>query len=182
MSPAITSLRTPRLVLRAWRESDLAPFAALNADPRVMEHFPSVLTRAESDAMVARLNAAIEERGFGFWAVEVQASAELVGFVGLSVPSFEAHFTPCVEIGWRIAFEHWGKGIATEGARASLDAAFRELGLAEVVSFTATTNERSMRVMERLGMRHDEREDFDHPGLPEGHAVRRHVLYRIRAQ
>lgn len=182
MSPAITSLRTPRLVLRAWRESDLAPFAALNADPRVMEHFPSVLTRAESDALVARLNAAIEQRGFGFWAVEVQASEQLVGFVGLSVPSFEAHFTPCVEIGWRIAFEHWGKGIATEGARASLDAAFRELGLAEVVSFTATTNERSMRVMERLGMRHDEREDFDHPALPEGHALRRHVLYRIRAQ
>ena len=137
-----------------------------------MEHFPSVLTRAESDAMVARLNAAIDARGFGFWAVEIEASEQLAGFVGLSVPSFEAPFTPCVEIGWRIAFEHWGKGIATEAARASLDAAFQELGLSEVVSFTATTNKRSMRVMERLGMRHDE--------LPEGHALRRHGLYRIR--
>ena len=147
-----------------------------------MEHFPSVLTRAESDAMVARLNAAIDARGFGFWAVEMQATEQLVGFVGLSVPSFEAHFTPCVEIGWRIAFEHWGKGIATEAARASLDAAFHELGLSEVVSFTATTNKRSMRVMERLGMRHDEEAHFDHPAIPEGHALRRHVLYRIRSQ
>ena len=182
MSPAISSLRTPRLLLRSWRASDLVPFAALNADPRVMEHFPSVLTRAESDAMVERMNTAIEQRGFGFWAVEVLASGELIGFVGLSVPSFDAHFTPCVEIGWRIAFGHWGKGFATEGARASLDAAFRELGLAEVVSFTATTNGRSMRVMERLGMRHDEREDFDHPSLHHGHPLRRHVLYRIRSQ
>ncbi len=182
MSLAITNLRTPRLVLRSWRESDLAPFAELNADPRVMQHFPSVLTRAESDAMVTRLNDAITKRGFGFWAVEVQASEELIGFVGLSVPSFEAPFMPCVEIGWRIAFRHWGKGFASEGARASLDAAFGELGLAEVVSFTTITNERSKRVMERLGMRHDARDDFDHPLLPEGHALRRHVLYRIRAR
>lgn len=182
MSLAITNLRTPRLVLRSWRESDLAPFAELNADPRVMQHFPSVLTRAESDAMVTRLNDAITKRGFGFWAVEVQASEELIGFVGLSVPSFEAPFMPCVEIGWRIAFRHWGKGFASEGARASLDVAFGELGLAEVVSFTTITNERSKRVMERLGMRHDARDDFDHPLLPEGHALRRHVLYRIRAR
>ncbi len=182
MSLATTNLRTPRLVLRSWRESDLAPFAELNADPRVMQHFPSVLTRAESDAMVTRLNDAITKRGFGFWAVEVQASEELIGFVGLSVPSFEAPFMPCVEIGWRIAFTHWGKGFASEGARASLDAAFGELGLAEVVSFTTITNERSKRVMERLGMRHDARDDFDHPLLPEGHALRRHVLYRIRAR
>jgi len=182
VSLAITNLRTPRLVLRSWRESDLAPFAELNADPRVMQHFPSVLTRAESDAMVTRLNDAITKRGFGFWAVEVQASEELIGFVGLSVPSFEAPFMPCVEIGWRIAFRHWGKGFASEGARASLDVAFGELGLAEVVSFTTITNERSKRVMERLGMRHDARDDFDHPLLPEGHALRRHVLYRIRAR
>ena len=182
MSPAITSLRTPRLVLRSWRESDREPFAALNADPRVMQHFPRVLTRAESDAMVTRLNDAITTRGFGFWAVEVQASEELIGFVGLAVPSFDAPFMPCVEIGWRIAFSHWGKGFASEGARASLDAAFGELGLAEVVSFTTTTNERSKRVMERMGMRHDARDDFDHPAMPEGHPLRRHVLYRIRAR
>jgi ribosomal-protein-alanine N-acetyltransferase len=182
VSPAITDLRTRRLVLRSWRDSDRGPFAALNADPRVMEHFPKALTRGESDAMVDRMNAAINTRGFGFWAVEVQASEELIGFVGLSVPTFEAPFMPCVEIGWRIAFEHWGKGFATEGARASLDAAFGELGLPEVVSFTTTTNDRSKRVMERLGMRHDERDDFDHPAIAEGHPLRRHVLYRIRAR
>ena len=182
MSPAITDLRTRRLVLRSWRDADRGPFAALNADPRVMEHFPKALTRDESDAMVDRMNSAINTRGFGFWAVEVQASEELIGFVGLSVPTFEAPFMPCVEIGWRIAFEHWGKGFATEGARASLDAAFGELGLSEVVSFTTTTNDRSKRVMERLGMRHDERDDFDHPAIAEGHPLRRHVLYRIRAR
>lgn len=176
----LTSIRTPRLVLRSWRDEDRAPFAALNADPRVMEHFPSVLTRSESDALAARLQSSIDERGFGFWAVEVPGIADFVGFVGLAVPSFTAPFTPCVEIGWRIAREHWGKGIATEGARAALDAAFDELGLSEVVSFTATGNTRSRRVMERLGMRHDARDDFDHPALPEGHALRRHVLYRIR--
>jgi RimJ/RimL family protein N-acetyltransferase len=176
----ITPLFTPRLVLRDWRESDRAPFAALNADPRVMEHFPGTLTREQSDALVQRITATIARHGFGFWAVEVRATEEFVGFVGLSVPPFEAAFTPCVEIGWRIAFAHWGKGIATEGARAALDAAFGQLGLAEVVSFT-TTNVRSQRVMERLGMRHDARDDFDHPALPAGHPLQRHVLYRMRA-
>jgi RimJ/RimL family protein N-acetyltransferase len=169
-------------VLRAWRDEDLAPFAAMNADPRVMEHFPSVLTREESDAMVGRIRAAMEKNGFGFWAVEVPGVADFVGFIGLSIPSFAAPFMPCVEIGWRIAVEHWDKGIATEGARAALDAAFGELGLSEVVSFTVTGNTRSRRVMERLGMRHDAREDFDHPNVPEGHPLRRHVLYRIRTR
>lgn len=182
MDPALTSLRTPRLVLRTWRDEDLAPFAAMNADPRVMEHFPSVLTREESDALVVRIGASIEEHRFGFWAVEMPGVANFVGFVGLAVPSFEAPFMPCVEIGWRIAFEHWDRGIATEAARAALDAAFGQLGLAEVVSFTVTDNTRSRRVMERLGMRHDPRDDFDHPRLPEGHPLRRHVLYRIRAR
>jgi RimJ/RimL family protein N-acetyltransferase len=182
VGPAITSLRTPRLVLRAWRDEDLAPFAAMNADPRVMEHFPTVLTREESDALAFRIRGSMVASGFGFWAVEVSGIADFVGFIGLSVPSFEAAFTPCVEIGWRIAHEHWDKGIATEGARAALDAAFGELGLAEVVSFTVTDNTRSRRVMERLGMRHDPREDFEHPSVPEGHPLRRHVLYRIRAR
>ena len=181
MSPAISSLRTPRLVLREWRDEDRAPFAALNADPRVMEHFPTALTREQSDTLVDALSAAMTRNGFGFWAVEVPGIASFVGFVGLSIPSFEAPFTPCVEIGWRIAYEHWDKGIATEGARASLDAAFSELGLAEVVAFTVPGNTRSRRVMERLGMRHDPRDDFDHPRVAEGHALRRHVLYRVRA-
>jgi RimJ/RimL family protein N-acetyltransferase len=182
VAPAITSLRTPRLVLRAWREEDLAPFAALNADPRVMEHFPSVLTREQSDDLVARIRASMAKNGFGFWAVEMPGTADFVGFIGLSVPSFEAPFMPCVEIGWRIAFEHWDRGIATEGARAALGAAFGELGRSEIVALTATGNERSRRVMDRLGMRHDPREDFDHPRVPAGHPLRRHVLYRICAR
>lgn len=182
MGPAITSLRTPRLQLRAWRDEDLVPFAAMNADWRVMEHFPSVLTREQSDAMVLRIRASIEKHRFGFWAVEMPGTAAFVGFIGLSVPSFDAPFTPCVEIGWRISYDHWDKGIATEGARAALDAAFGELGLPEVVSFTVSGNTRSRRVMDRLGMRHDPREDFDHPHVPEGHPLRRHVLYRIRAR
>jgi RimJ/RimL family protein N-acetyltransferase len=180
--PAITSLRTPRLVLRAWREEDLAPFAAMNADPRVMEHFVSVLTREKSDAMVTRISESIATNGFGFWAVEVPGLADFVGFIGLAVPSFEAPFTPCVEIGWRIAFEHWDRGIATEGAQAALDAAFGELGLSEVVAFTVPGNARSRSVMDRLGMRHDPRDDFDHPRIAEGHPLRRHVLYRIRTR
>jgi RimJ/RimL family protein N-acetyltransferase len=182
VSPAITTLRTSRIVLRAWRDDDLGPFATMNADPRVMEHFPNVLTRAESNAMAARIRTSMAANGFGFWAAEVPGIAEFVGFIGLSVPSFEAPFMPCVDIGWRIACEHWDKGIATEGAGAVLDAAFGQLGLLEVVSFTVTGNTRSRRVMERLGMRHDPREDFDHPGIPEGHPLRRHVLYRIRTR
>lgn len=182
MGHAINSLRTPRLELRSWRDEDLAPFAALNADPRVMEHFPSALTREESDALVHRIRAGMEKNGFGFWAVSMPGTADFVGFIGLSVPPFDAPFMPCVEIGWRIAHEHWNKGIATEGARAALDTAFGELGLPEVVSFTVPGNTRSRRVMDRLGMRHDPREDFDHPRVPEGHALRRHVLYRIRAR
>ena len=180
MAPPITSLRTPRLVLRQWRDGDLEPFAALNADPRVMEHFPSVLTRAESDRVAEAVRSSIAARGFGFWAVEMIETGEFVGFVGLAVPSFDAPFMPAVEIGWRIAFEHWGKGLATEGARASMDAAFGALELVEVVSFTATQNVRSRRVMARLGMRHDPCDDFDHPLLPDGHPLQRHVLYRIR--
>ncbi|RFU42396.1 N-acetyltransferase [Actinomadura logoneensis] len=174
-------LRSERLVLRPWREDDRAPFAALNADPEVMEHFPAPLTRAESDALLARLNAAIEERGFGFWAVEVAETGRFIGFTGLSVPRFDAHFTPAVEVGWRLARESWGHGYATEAARRSLDHAFDDLALPEVVAFTAVENVRSRAVMHRLGMTHDPADDFDHPSLPEGHRLRRHVLYRISA-
>ncbi|MBO4273937.1 GNAT family N-acetyltransferase [Microbispora triticiradicis] len=171
-------IRTDRLVLRRWREDDKEPFAALNADPVVMEHFPATLTREESDALVERAEAAIEERGFGWWAVEVDG--EFIGFTGLSVPAFTAHFTPCVEIGWRLARSAWGHGYATEAARASLEYGFGTLGLTEVVSFTAVPNLRSQAVMRRLGMTRDPGEDFDHPVLPEGHPLRRHVLYRAR--
>lgn len=170
-------LATPRLRLRPWRESDLAPFAAMNADPLVMEHFAAPLSRQESDAYARRMQAAIEERGWGNWALEVIGGEPFVGFTGLSVPSFEAHFMPCTEIGWRLARSAWGQGLATEAARAALDFGFGELGLAEIVSFTALGNARSVAVMERLGMRRDG--EFDHPRFPDGHRLRRHVLYRI---
>jgi ribosomal-protein-alanine N-acetyltransferase len=173
-------LRTERLLLRRWRESDREPFARMNADPRVMEYFPAQLTRAESDALIDRIEAIFAENGWGPWAAELRATGELIGFIGLSVPAFQAHFTPCVEIGWRLAAEHWSKGLATEGARAALDYAFTELHLPEVVSFTTVANLRSRRVMEKLGMTHNPADDFDHPSLPEGNPLRRHVLYRMR--
>jgi RimJ/RimL family protein N-acetyltransferase len=174
------SLRTARLRLRAWRAEDLPHFAALNADPRVMEHFPKVLTAQESDCQAAAIADHFRKHGFGFWAVEASGVADFVGFVGLSMPTFEAHFTPCVEIGWRLACEHWGQGYATEAARAAADDGFRRLGLEEIVAFTVPANRRSRRVMEQLGMTRSVDDDFDHPRLPPGHPLRRHVLYRLR--
>ena len=162
-----------------WREGDLAAFAALNGDPEVMEHFAKPLDRAESDALVARIQAHFERHGFGFWAVEAPGEADLIGMVGLAIPPFTTHFTPCVEIGWRLAREHWGKGYATEAARAALRFGFETLGLEEIVAFTVPNNARSRAVMERLGMSRSAEDDFDHPSLPEGHPLRRHVLYRI---
>jgi RimJ/RimL family protein N-acetyltransferase len=175
----VTELRTERLLLRQWRDEDRAPFAALNADPAVMEHFPSTMTREASDVYIDRLTAVIEERGWGTWAVEVVATGEFIGYVGLNEPRFEAHFTPAVEIGWRLARDAWGHGYATEAARAVLAFAFDELGLDEVVSFTTVENRRSRRVMERIGMTYDENGDFDHPNVTD-ERVRPHVLYRLR--
>jgi len=175
-------LRTDRLYLRYWRPSDRGIFAALNADPRVMEFFPGVLSREESDQLAARIEHHFEQHGFGLWALEISGIAPFAGFIGLSVPSFTAHFTPCVEIGWRVAVEHWGRGYATEGARAVLRFGIETLGLPDIVSFTVPDNRRSRRVMERIGMVRDPADDFDHPGLPDGHRFRRHVLYRLNAQ
>lgn len=172
-------VETARLKLRPWCDADLEPFAALNADPRVMEFFPSRLSREQSDAVATRIRQHFGRHGFAQWAVEVPGLVPFIGFVGLSIPSFEAHFTPCVEVGWRLAHEHWGRGYASEAATAALDFGFRELGLDEIVSFTTTTNQRSMRVMERIGMTRAPEDDFDHPSLAEGHPLRRHVLYRI---
>ena len=167
-----------RVLLRDWSEADLAPFSEMNADPRVMEHFPALLTRAESDALVSeRIVPQFAELGFGLWAVEVPGVAPFIGYVGLLVHTFEADFTPCVEIGWRLAFAHWGKGYATEAARLALAYGFAEAGLEEIVSFTVPANRRSIAVMERLGMAYAG--EFDHPRLPEGHALRGHVLYRL---
>lgn len=177
--PADTVLRTPRLILRRWRPADRVPFAALNGDPAVMAHLPSALTRAESDALADAIEANIVARGFGLWALEIPGVAPFAGFVGLSVPTFEAPFTPCVEIGWRLAAAQWGKGYASEAARAVLDHAWAVLGLDEVVSFTTIGNTRSRAVMARLGMRYDPADDFDHPRLAAGHPQRRHVLYRL---
>jgi len=174
------TLSTQRLRLRPWRETDLEPFAALNADPRVMEHFPSVRTREESDTEAGRIMAGLETRGWGFWAVEVVGGEPFIGCTGLSVPKFEAHFTPCTEVGWRLARSAWGHGYATEAARAALAFGFGELGLREIVSFTAVGNTRSQAVMERLGMRRDG--EFDHPRIAEGSPVRTHVLYRLSSR
>ncbi|RCG26839.1 N-acetyltransferase [Sphaerisporangium album] len=174
-------LETGRLILRQWREEDLRPFAEMNADPEVMEHFPAPLTRAESDALAERARARLEEHGFGLWAVEVRETGEFAGFTGLVWQRFEAPFTPAVEVGWRLRRASWGRGYATEAAGAALDHGFGSAGLTGVISMTAVTNLRSQAVMRRLGMTRDPAEDFDHPGIPPGGHLRPHVLYRLRA-
>jgi RimJ/RimL family protein N-acetyltransferase len=181
MKPPVT-LTTPRLRLRPWRDDDIAPFASLNADARVMEHFPALLSQAETEAMVARIRAYFDEHGYGLWAAEELHGAPFIGFVGLNTPRFEAPFMPAIEIGWRLAFDYWGKGYAREGARAALGFGFENLGLDQIVSFTAAGNRRSWRVMEAIGMKHSPDEDFNHPFLPSGHPLERHVLYRITRQ
>jgi len=176
----VSEIVTERLRLRTWRDSDLEPFAALNADPEVMRHFPEPLDRAASDALVGRIKAHFDRHGFGPWVVEIPGVTDCAGFVGLMVPAFEAHFTPCIEIGWRLDRPYWGKGYATEAAAAALNYAFDVLQADEVVAITVPANRPSRAVMERLGMIHDPDGDFDHPNLPEGHALQRHVLYRKR--
>ena len=175
-------IETDRLLLRRWRDSDREPFARMNRDPRVMEFFPTPLTPDESNALVDRIEDHFAQHGFGLWAAELRASGEFVGFVGLAIPQFDTECTPCVEIGWRIAPEYWGRGLATEGGRAAVRGAFDVLGLEQIVSFTTPDNVRSRRVMERLGMTHDAHEDFDHPLLPTWHPLRRHVLYRLNRE
>jgi ribosomal-protein-alanine N-acetyltransferase len=172
-------IETERLLLRRWREEDREPFARMNADPAVMEYFPAPLTRGESDALMNRCSGAIEVRGWGLWAAELRGEKRFIGLIGLSAPAFHAHFTPCVEIGWRLSRDAWGQGLATEGARAALRYGFEQIGLSEVISFTSEGNLRSRRVMEKIGMNRNPADDFDHPHLIPGHRLRRHVLYRI---
>jgi RimJ/RimL family protein N-acetyltransferase len=174
-------LETPRLRLRLWRDEDLEPWAALNADPRVREFFPSVETREQSAASMQRVRDHFARHRFGLWAVEVKNGAPFIGFVGLWIPSFDAPFMPAVELGYRLAFAHWGHGYATEGSRVALEYGFTTLGLTEIVALTAVGNERSRRIMEKLGMSHNADDDFDHPDVPAGHPLRRHVLYRLAA-
>ncbi|AEB84692.1 GNAT family N-acetyltransferase [Alicycliphilus denitrificans] len=174
-------LSTPRLRLRQWTAADREPFAALNADPEVMRHFPAPLTRTQSDAMAVRIEALIAERGWGFWAADSLEDGlpRFMGFVGLHTPAPDLPFSPCVEIGWRLARPFWGRGLATEAARLALRTGFEGLGLEEIVSFTAVGNQRSRAVMRRLGMRECPHEAFDHPALPAGHPLRAHCLYRL---
>jgi ribosomal-protein-alanine N-acetyltransferase len=171
-------IETERLILRPWRDSDLAPFAEQNADPHTMRFFAGTLTRAESDAYAARHIQLLIEHGMGKWAVEVRGGAPFIGAVGLQPMSYEASFTPAIEVAWRLHRDHWGKGYATEAARAAIQDGFDRLGLREIVAVTALPNLPSQRVMQRLGMVRDM--EYDHPRLPEGHPLRRHVLYRIR--
>lgn len=177
------TIKTERLILRPWQETDLEPFAALNADPLVMEYFPSTLSRQESDQLVKRFQAKIEEKGWSLWAVSLIENGSFIGFIGLNdvtQATLPVHFAPSVEVGWRLAYPFWGKGYATEGALACLKYGFEILELDEIVSFTAEQNLRSRAVMERIGMHHNPKDDFDHPKLPKGHKLRRHVLYRLR--
>ena len=170
-------INSERLVLRRWRATDRDPFARLNADAIVMEHFLSALDRAESDAFADRIEAGFATNGYGLWAVEVPGEAEFIGYVGLALATFDAHFTPAVEVGWRLARNYWGRGFATEAARAAVTDGFDRVGLKEIVSFTVPGNVRSRRVMEKLGMRYAE--DFEHPLIDPQHPLRRHVLYRL---
>lgn len=176
-----SSIVTDRLILRPWKKEDFEPFSDINADPRVREFFPSIQKKEESDEQARAISKGIEKCGWGFWAVST-SDADFIGMIGLSQVRFFAHFTPAVEIGWRLAFEHWGKGYATEGAKAALTFGFEDLKLKEIVAFTTPDNDRSRKVMEKLGMTHSLVDDFDHPMLPQGHKMRRHVLYRIQCR
>lgn len=178
------TIRTSRIILRQWCDRDLEPFADLNSDQRVREFFPGLLSRQESDNFVKLMADHISKKGWGFWAASLIQTGEFIGFIGLEDVNFTAPFnelTPAVEIGWRLAFKHWGQGYATEGARAALQYGFEKLSLPEIVSFTTVKNIRSRNVMEKIGMHHDEIDDFDHPKLSEGHPLRRHVLYRLKS-
>lgn len=173
-------IKTKRLILRPWQEEDLEPFARLNADPCVMEYFPSVKSYTETVEEYHRILAHFKKYGWGFCAATLATNLEFIGFIGLRFDDFAAPFTPAVEIGWRLASKHWGKGYATEGALASLKYGFENLQLKEVISFTSTLNTRSIAVMKKIGMHHEITDDFDNPKLPENHPLRRHVLYRIK--
>ncbi len=179
--PAGRNLTTARLVLGSWDDDAADGLFRLSSDPEVMRHFPALATREQIDALVSRHRDNLAAGRPGLYAVRVRESSAFIGFVGLSVPTFEAPFMPCVEIGWRLAREAWGHGYATEAAQEVLAHGFRALRLPEIVSFTTVANQPSIAVMRRLGMHSDPSEDFDHPSVPEGHPVRRHVLYRLTA-
>lgn len=175
-------IETKRLILREWLPDDLKPFALLNQDSQVMEYYPRPLNEKESAAFIEKVSKEIQILGFGLFACALQENNQFIGYVGLSKPSFTAHFTPCVEIGWRLHHQYWGNGYATEAATLVLAKGFNEWDLTEVVSFTTAENWRSRRVMEKLGMTHNKADDFRHPNLPADHPLSLHVLYRITKQ
>lgn len=177
-----STLETERLLLRRWRERDRDAFAALNADPEVMEHLPAVLTPEESDQLLRRIDRQFEEFGFGLWAVDIKWAKRFIGFCGLAVPTFQTHFTPAVEIGWRFAKDQWGSGYATEAAKAVIDFGFEQTDLDEILAWTIPVNQRSQRVMQRLGMKRAPDLDFDHPRLLHDDRFRRQVVYRIKRE
>ncbi|WP_109513962.1 GNAT family N-acetyltransferase [Pseudomonas ovata] len=181
MEPILT-LDSARLSMRQWHDDDLPAFAALCADPQVMRYFPEPLSRLQAAAMIGRLRGHFAELGFGLWALERKDTGAFIGFTGLTVVGFEAPFAPAVEIGWRLAREHWGLGFASEAAWTALGCGFDRLGLDEIVSFTAHSNLPSQKVMQAIGMQPDPLGDFDHPALPDGHPLKPHVLYRINRE
>jgi RimJ/RimL family protein N-acetyltransferase len=180
MKKRIERIETARLTLRQWKEADIIPFAKMNCDPKVMEYFPSLSSAEESEALARRFQKHIEEHGFGPWAAELRSSGEFIGFIGLVTVGPQFPFAPAIEIGWRLAHQHWGQGLAPEGAIEALKVAFEKLNLEEVVSMTATLNLTSQRVMQKIGMSHQESDDFDHPKIEIAHPLCRHVLYRAR--
>jgi len=173
-------IKTERLGIRFWRDEDIQPFAALNADEQVMRFFPSTLTYEQTEAMVQRMKSDTKTNGFTFFAVDILATEEFIGFIGLSKPNMQTYFTPCVEIGWRLKASAWGNGYAPEGAKACLEYGFKELGIKEIYSFTPTLNHPSERVMQKIGM--TKVGEFDHPKIEKGHRLERHVLYKIKAR
>lgn len=177
MTP-IMQLESARLLLRQWQDKDLPKFAEMCADPRVMRYFPQTLSRLESAAVIGRVRGHFAENGYGLWALERKDNGQFIGFTGLGEVGFDAPFTPATEIGWRLAYEHWGLGFASEAAWTCLRCAFGQLGMEEVVAFTAQANLPSEKVMQAIGMVRDPEGDFDHPNLP-GHELQRHMLYRI---
>lgn len=173
------TLETQRLILRSFQMTDLDTMAAIDADPKVCEFLPALGTRENTTAVIKRIMTHEQQKGYSLYAVELKAMHKMIGWIGLIAPSFEDHFTPAVEIGWRLASQHWNQGFATEGATAVLDYAFTTLRLEEVVSFTTEKNMASRRVMEKIGLQHDLKDDFNHPNLP-GHPLEKHVLYRLK--
>lgn len=176
--PPLIEFKTKRLRLRQWQDADLVEFSRLNSDPEVMKYYPAILSAERSRDMARNFRDKISRNGWGFWAVERLQDGRFIGFVGLNAPDYDLPVTPCIEIGWRLGKEYWGRGYATEAAKACLDIAFCTLDLAEVYAFTSALNKRSQALMERIGM-HNTFANFEHPMLPDGHALREHVLYKV---